>query len=98
PIHVIPNGIDVSAYARFAGAGDEATVIWLRAFHEVYQPELMPQVLRLLHDRGARLRLHMIGPDKGDGSLARTRARAEALGVSSFVTFTSGVAKAKVAE
>ena len=38
----------------------------------------------------------MIGPDKGDGSLARTRAEAHRLGVSSRIEFPGAVGKARV--
>ncbi len=58
---------------------------------------------RLLRDRDestpiAPPRLLMLGPDKGDGSLARTRRVAEDLGVAERITFTGWVPKEDVPE
>ena len=57
-------------------------LVWLRAFHEMYNPALGPAVVAEVIADYPGVRLTMIGPDKGDGSLERTRKSARALGIS----------------
>ncbi len=52
-IEVVPNPLDLSAY-RFARRDQpRPNLVWLRAFHRVYNPQLAPRVLALV---GGRLR------------------------------------------
>ena len=69
--------------------------MWLRAFHSIYAPQLAVRVLAAVRHHHTDATLRMIGPDK-DGSLAKTRALATDLGVSSAVHFVAGVPKAMV--
>jgi glycosyltransferase involved in cell wall biosynthesis len=71
-------------------------LVWLRAFHEMYNPMLGPAVLARLISEYPEARLTMIGPDKGDGSLERTRRAAAVLGVSGACRFVGGVEKREV--
>jgi glycosyltransferase involved in cell wall biosynthesis len=79
-IRFMPNGLDLSAYPRRVSAASPR-LIWLRAFHRVYNPELAVRVLARLADRFPAARLTMIGPDKGDGALQHTERAARELGV-----------------
>jgi glycosyltransferase involved in cell wall biosynthesis len=54
------------------------------------------RVLALLQPDFREIRLTMIGPDKGDGSLRRARRLAERLGVCDHVSFAGGVPKQEV--
>ena len=72
--------------------------MWLRAFHETYNPSLAPAVLALLASDIPDVSLTMIGPDKGDGSLQRTLAAAARLGVSDRLRVIEGVPKEKVGD
>jgi glycosyltransferase involved in cell wall biosynthesis len=95
-IHCLPNAIEVS---RFVPRGSEkmgCELVWLRAFHEIYNPMLAPAVLACLVGEFPGMRLTMIGPDKGDGSLERTRRAAVDQGVSGTCHFVGPVEKSEV--
>jgi glycosyltransferase involved in cell wall biosynthesis len=70
-------------------------LVWLRAFHAIYNPVMAVEVLAELR-REHEMKLTMIGPDKGDGSLQKTRERAGRLGVDTAVDFRGAVPKANV--
>ena len=95
-IRCVPNAIDVSGFEPRTAGRHGFELIWLRAFHEVYDPAQAPEVLARLAGEFPNLRLTMIGPDKGDGSLARTRERARALGVHDACRFVGRVEKRDV--
>ncbi len=93
---MLPNPLDLAAYPFTPRRRPRPRLVWLRAFHRIYNPELAPRVLARLVDAHPRAVLTMVGPDKGDGSLERTRQCAEASGVADRVTFTGGVPKREV--
>ncbi len=98
-IEVLPNAIDLPRYRpRDPRAPLGARLIWLRAFHDLYNSILAVETLAELHREDPHLRLAMIGPDRGDGSLARARTRVAELGLASSVSIRPGVAKPEVPE
>ena len=97
-IRLVPNPLAISRYPFVERSQPRPSLVWLRAFHAVYNPELGPEVLALVAEEFPEARLTMIGPDKGDGSLARTRAAAERLGVSPRLTVVEGIPKEFVGE
>ena len=97
-IRMVPNSLDLPRYQFIARSNPAPRLIWLRAFHAVYDPESAPAVLALVLVEFPEATLTMIGPDKGDGSLARTRATGERLGVSSRLKIVEGVPKQRVGE
>lgn len=80
-IKVIPNGIDISAIVYKARKSFSPSLIWVRAFHKTYNPELAIKVLSGLSKAYPNARLTMVGPDKGDGSLQAVNSLAKDLGV-----------------
>jgi glycosyltransferase involved in cell wall biosynthesis len=72
--------------------------MWLRAFHDTYNPDLAARVVALLAEEFPDVELVMVGPDKGDGSLERFQALAESLGVAGRIQFVGGVPKATVSQ
>jgi len=94
-IQVLPNAISINAYT-FRTRRRATRLIWLRAFHEVYNPVMAVQVLALLKQDFPNIQLTMIGPDKGDGSLQRTRQEAERLDVMDRLTLLGSVRKEDV--
>jgi glycosyltransferase involved in cell wall biosynthesis len=94
--HLIPNPVDVGAYRFRPRCEVEPRLVWLRAFHRIYQPELAVAVLSALVREFPDVRLAMIGPDKGDGSLARTRRAVERCGLSRRVEFLGAAAKSSL--
>lgn len=96
-IQVLPNAININAYT-FRIRRRARRLIWLRAFHEVYNPEMAVQALALLKQDFPDIHLTMIGPDKGDGSLQRTQREAERLCVIDHLTLLGSVRKEEVPE
>ena len=95
-VRLIPNAFDVREYDFTVRKKVEPNLVWLRTFHEQYNPSLAVEVLDALKDRFPHARLTMIGPDKGDGSFQSTRDRAGLLGVSDRCSFPGGVPKTDV--
>jgi glycosyltransferase involved in cell wall biosynthesis len=92
-LRLLPNPLDLDAYPFAVRERPGPRLVWLRAFHRVYNPALAPRVLARLVVDHPQATLAMIGPDKGDGSLESTRREASALGVAARITFLGGVPK-----
>jgi glycosyltransferase involved in cell wall biosynthesis len=95
-VHVVPNPIALARYPFRARAALRPRLVWLRAFHRVYDPVLACQALACLRVRFPGARLIMIGPDKRDGSLDETRRAVAALGLGGHVVLPGPVPKADV--
>jgi L-malate glycosyltransferase len=61
----IPNVVDVSTYPFRLRSQVRPTLLWMRAFHEVYNPEMALRVAAKLSNTHADLLLMMAGSDKG---------------------------------
>lgn len=95
-LFVMPNCIDLQAYRYRPRPQPSPSLVWLRAFHSLYNPEMAPRVVKLLEPDHPGVQLTMIGPDKGDGSLERTRRTAAELEVSHRIRYPGGLPKADV--
>ena len=95
-IRVIPNPIDVSAYPFRHRTNPKPNLVWVRAFHEIYNPSLAPKMLHELIKTWPEAHLTMVGPDKSDSSLERMQMLATQLSVKDHVTITGGVAREQV--
>jgi len=95
-IKIIPNPIEVKSYPFVIRKKPKAKLIWLRAFHEIYNPSLIPKVIHLLENKFDQLSILMVGPDQGDGSLSRMKSLAEEFDVSEMISIHLGVSKAEV--
>lgn len=93
---IIPNAIDIADYAfkqrnKLPKGGFK--LLWVRSFHQIYDPALAVDVLKALHDRGYRqTSLCMVGPDK-DGSMEEVRLLADGFRISSFLKITGMMSK-----
>jgi glycosyltransferase involved in cell wall biosynthesis len=92
----IPNPLEIKAYRFHLRSYPRPHLVWLRAFHNIYNPCLAPHVLALLAPDFPDLKLTMIGPDKGDGSLASVKNLARQLGVAHRITFPGRIPKGEV--
>ena len=92
----IPNAIQTDLYPRGERASQETRLIWMRAFHEIYNPVLAIETLAELRRDYPGVTLTMVGPDKGDGSRQRTAAATARLGLEGVVAFTNGISKQAV--
>jgi len=93
---LLPNAIDLDKYTYRSRAKPHSKLVWLRAFHAIYNPSLAPKMLAQLTTEFPEAELTMVGPDKGDGSLAETKAIAAELGVANQIQYTGGVPKTEV--
>lgn len=95
-LQLLPNPVNLAAYEARVRQTVEPRLMWLRSFHEIYNPTLAPQVVALLAKDFPDVQLTMVGRDKGDGSFQRTREVASSLGVADRITFPGGVLKRDV--
>ncbi len=95
-IRVIPNALDVASYPYVPGRAVAPRLVWLRAFHRMYRPELAIQVVKLLSGGFPDVRLTMFGRDMGDGSFRRARRLADCLEVSHRVDFRGAIPRSEV--
>jgi glycosyltransferase involved in cell wall biosynthesis len=94
-IRVIPNAIDISRYPYRARSPAEPRLVWLRAFHEVYNPGLAVQVVSELAKTHPDSTLIMAGPEK-DGSRLKVERDIEARGIKGVVEVVGAVPKSEV--
>jgi glycosyltransferase involved in cell wall biosynthesis len=90
-VRLIPNGIDVRAFHYRRRRRACPRLVWVRAFHDIYAPELAVETLSRLRLKFPDEHLTMIVPDKGDGSFQRTRRLARRLGLSREVVFPGAI-------
>jgi glycosyltransferase involved in cell wall biosynthesis len=95
-LRLLPNPLDLREYRFIPRSHPQPHLIWLRAFHEIYNPALAVQVAVLLARDFPNLKLFMIGPDKGDGTLSRLRQCITRLGLGHRVLLPGAVYKTTV--
>ena len=92
----LPNGIDLAQYHTRQREFHHPKLVWLRAFHEIYNPQMAVEVLSILRSSQLDCSLTMIGPDKHDGTYDACQALAKSLGVLDAIQFIGPVDKATV--
>ncbi len=95
---LIPNPIDVERYPDRKRTNVQPSLVWLRAFHHIYNPTLGPRLVALLRPDFPDVTLTMIGPDKGDGSLQEVQAVSRELQVADRLTIQGRIEKTLVPE
>lgn len=93
PVFVIPNYLDLHLYP-FTPRTEirEIKLLWVRSFHQIYQPQLAIEIVSLLKKKSLPVHLTMIGPDK-DGSLQKCKDLVRKLNLESNVVFTGRLTK-----
>ncbi len=92
---VIPNALDLGRYHFLVRARPKPLLLWLRAFHAIYNPEMAIAVVRQLIQDYPELYLTMVGPDK-DGRLAQLQHDVTTSGLSRHVQFAGAIPKSDV--
>ena len=95
-IRVVRNGLDLSLYQARRLTAARPLLVWVRAFHETYNPLLAVEVIRLLSAECPEMELLMVGPDKGDGTYGQTVGHVRAYGLSDRVRIVEAVPKTEV--
>lgn len=93
---LLPNPLDVKKYLFKHRTHPAPKLVWLRAFHDIYNPSLAVQVVSQLAQDFPEVRLIMMGPDKGDGSFEQMKRLASQLGVGDRLTCTGAVTKEEI--
>jgi len=95
-IKYLPNAIDLNHYPYIMRSHLRPHIIWLRAFHEIYNPELAIQTLASISSSGVKATLTMVGPNKHDGSLERTMNIIEQFKLQNSVLINGAISKSDV--
>jgi glycosyltransferase involved in cell wall biosynthesis len=93
---LLPNPLDVSKYLFQIRSRPLPNLVWLRAFHRMYNPALAVRVAWFLRRQNHDAKLTMYGADSADGALDNAQELADRLGVSSNIDFAGGVTKSEV--
>jgi glycosyltransferase involved in cell wall biosynthesis len=91
-IQYIPNSIELELYKMKDRKLVSARLLWVRSFHNVYNPMMAIEVLQKLLLHFPDVELCMVGPDK-DGSLERCREFVQLNKLSGKVKFTGVLPK-----
>ena len=94
-IEYIPNFIDIQKFP-YKGLEERKNLLWVRAFTDVYHPELAIDTLKKLHQHYPDLRLTMIGPDKG--KQGQIELYVQARGLEKYVDFIGKVDNSKLSK
>jgi glycosyltransferase involved in cell wall biosynthesis len=95
-ISLIPNPVEIDQYSFRLRSRPDPHLIWLRAFHALYNPLMAPLIVEKIRQSFPEIKLTMVGPDKGDHSLQATRDLVETLGLETNIEIIPGVPKAQV--
>lgn len=97
-IRLLPNPLDIASYPCRERRQPQPHLVWLRAFHAIYNPGLAARITAGLVAEFPKVHLTMIGPDKKDGSLERFKQEVKQLGLESRVTLPGGIPKTTVGQ
>jgi L-malate glycosyltransferase len=92
PVTLIPNFIRIADYHWKNRIRLKARLLWVRAFHETYHPEMAVRVLYALRKSEPDACLCMVGPAK-DETMGRCKQLALELNVFDHIEFTGGLPK-----
>lgn len=84
-VRVIPNVLDIDRYEYQERTEARPNLLWMRTFHEHYDPLMAVQVLAKVREQHPAARLTMGGADQG--LLDATRAEVTRLGLDDHVSF-----------
>ena len=95
-LRLIPNPITLAAYPVRMPGPARPRLVWLRAFHRIYNPAMAVEAVKFLIREFPEIHLTMIGPDKNDGTLAAVRGLVRRLSLEEHVEIAGPVAKSEV--
>jgi glycosyltransferase involved in cell wall biosynthesis len=93
---MLPNPLDIHHYEFHLREHTQPHLLWLRAFHFIYNPALAIEVVAKLVDEFPAIHLTMIGPDHADGSLQAVERAIETFNIAEHITLVGGVPKTDV--
>lgn len=93
---LLPNPLDLAKYPFKHREQPAPNLVWLRTFHDLYNPSLTVRAVALIAKDFPAVRLVMIGPNKGDGSRESMMDLALRLGVQKQVNCPGPVPKEEI--
>ena len=90
-IRYIPNPVQLSQMPYRQRHQAQPKLIWVRAFHKIYNPTMAVRVLKRCQKDYPDVTLSMIGPDKGDGSFQAVKRLSEELQLTGKLSIIPGV-------
>lgn len=95
-IQLIPNGMEIERYSFRPRGPAAARLVWIRSFHQIYNPALAVEVVERLLPAHPGLQLTMIGPDRGDGTLDAMRKLIHERELESVIQIIPGVERSRI--
>lgn len=92
----LPNGLNLGNYPFQLRKSPYPRLVWLRAFHEIYNPVMAIEVVSLLKEKFPDVHLNMIGPDKGDGSFEKAQKQVREKNLEEKIEFIGPISKEDV--
>jgi phenylacetate-CoA ligase len=92
PAKVIPNILNIDRYKCKERVNIQPKLLYVRAFHQIYNPTMAVRVLYRLQKEFPNATLCMIGPEK-DKSFHETKTLAHELGVEKSIKYTGVLSK-----
>jgi glycosyltransferase involved in cell wall biosynthesis len=92
----LPNPLDLASYHYQPRTTPRPRLVWLRAFHPTYDPVTAVRTAARLAEDVPDVRLNLVGPDTGDGSLGATVEEIRRLGLEDQVAIVGPVPKDQV--
>jgi len=93
-VEYIPNFIPIENYKYQQRENVTPKLLWVRSFHDIYNPLLALEILKKLKKKYPGAKLCMVGPDK-DGSLQKVLNKAEEDNISDSLKITLKLSKAE---
>ncbi|MEP7146416.1 MAG: glycosyltransferase family 4 protein [bacterium] len=93
-VEYIPNFIPIENYNYKQRENVRPKLLWVRSFHNIYNPLLALEILKKLKNKYPDAQLCMVGPDK-DGSLLKVREKAKQDNISDSLKITLKLSKAE---
>lgn len=90
-VHYLPNPIDLSQFPHKSPLTRprDFSILWVRAFSEIYNPKIPIEVIALLVKEFPCVRLTMVGPD--GGMLNEVKRLVDQLNLNDYVSFVGAV-------
>lgn len=93
---LLPNPISLNNYTFQQRLQARPALIWLRAFAEIYNPDLAAHTVQALVMDFPEIRLIMVGPDKGDGAFEKFQHNVATLQLDEQIAIVGAIPKSSV--